>query len=538
MAHRFSVAAVLVALGGLAAHPAAAGPFQDVGISLSVPVEWADSVVSLVRGPEHLADPTSPPASFGSAVDALGPAEPEALDVLSLGEGGEIVLGFAGGIGDGEGPDFAVFENGFWTLGGLFAELAFVEVSSDGESFVRFPSVSLTSAPLAGFDPLDPSDVHALAGKHALGEGTGFDLAELADDPLVRDGLVTLARIFFVRLVDVIGDGSELDGQGQPIYDPFPTSFPSSGFDLDAVGVLHRAPEPDGLGLLVVGLGIGGIALRARRLRRGSGSPRPVWAGRSAALAGLALLHAAPAVALRIDLEDLALAPESFYDGRDGAGGFRSRGAFFNNRFTDFGGGFTAWSGFAYSNTTDTLTAGIENQHSAFAGGGAQGSSTYAVAFAFDPDFATVTLPAPRRVEGAYFTNTTFAALSMRDGDAFAKKFGGEDGSEPDFLSVTVTGLDGGGNPTGSVEWFLADFRFEDASLDFILDEWTFIGLNELGIVESLSFTMDSSDIGPFGINTPTYFALDDLLLVPEPVAGLMLALGIGIALGVRRRGP
>ena len=63
-----------------------------------------------------------------------------------------------------------------------------------------------------------------------------------------------------------------------------------------------------------------------------------------------------------VDLEDLPLAPESFYNGADEAGGFTSGGAFFNNTFTDFGGGFTGWSGWSYSNITDNTTPGFANQ--------------------------------------------------------------------------------------------------------------------------------------------------------------------------------
>jgi hypothetical protein len=50
---------------------------------------------------------------------------------------------------------------------------------------------------------------------------------------------VDLQNIGFVRVVDMIGDGSETDSFGNPIYDPYPTTG-SAGFDLDAIGVMHQ----------------------------------------------------------------------------------------------------------------------------------------------------------------------------------------------------------------------------------------------------------------------------------------------------------
>ena len=99
---------------------------------------------------------------------------------------------------------------------------------------------------------------------------------------------------------------------------------------------------------------------------------------------------------LVVDFEDLPLAGESYYNGSDGAGGFTSNGTFFNNTFTDFGGGFSAWSGWSYSNLTDNTTPGFGNQHSAITGGGAEGSSSYAVGFASAPGQASANqIPAP-----------------------------------------------------------------------------------------------------------------------------------------------
>ena len=42
----------------------------------------------------------------------------------------------------------------------------------------------------------------------------------------------------WVRLVDIVGDGSCTDSFGRVIYDPYPTEG-SAGFDLDAVGVIN-----------------------------------------------------------------------------------------------------------------------------------------------------------------------------------------------------------------------------------------------------------------------------------------------------------
>ncbi len=226
---------------------ARAGPYTEAGIAYNDPAirGWATGYRHVVRGPVDIAYPGGDKASFGSPEDALGPATCGVYDVISLGDGGELTLNFAGPIYDGEGYDLVVFENGFASGGGgTFAELAFVEVSTDGITFARFPSVSLTQNPVEGYDTIDATDVYDLAGKHPGGDnpcqGTGFDLAELADDPAVQDGAVDLARINYVRVVDVIGNGSTVDSEGHPIYDPYPTPFTTGGFDLQAVGVIHQ----------------------------------------------------------------------------------------------------------------------------------------------------------------------------------------------------------------------------------------------------------------------------------------------------------
>lgn len=184
------------------------------------------------------------PVKFGLNVDeiwqtpekALGPAEGNATDVVSLGEGGEIVLVFDPPVSDGEGFDIAVFENSF---SDNFLELAFVEVSSDGVTFSRFDSWYLGTEPVGEYGTLKPEDIGGLAGKYRQGYGTPFDLAELKEKPEVVSGAVDLQQIKFVKIIDITGDGSLTDSHGNKIYDPYPTKE-SAGFDLDAAAALNN----------------------------------------------------------------------------------------------------------------------------------------------------------------------------------------------------------------------------------------------------------------------------------------------------------
>jgi len=195
-------------------------------------------------------DTTSNHTFFGNADVALG-APGEAMDVVSLGDGGSAMLGFDSPIANGEGPDFAVFENGFPAQTapyGDYLELAFVEVSTDGQHFVRFPSVSMTqdSIQIDGFGQLDPEKIHNLAGKYVVDYGTPFDLADLADSSGINTDSIN-----FVRIVDVVGDlhdrFARYDSQGHKINDPWPSPYWSGGFDLDAVGVIHQREEVTGI---------------------------------------------------------------------------------------------------------------------------------------------------------------------------------------------------------------------------------------------------------------------------------------------------
>jgi hypothetical protein len=399
---------------------------------------------------------------------ALGKALGDSYDIVALGNGGSITLSFNQPITNGSGYDFAVFENG---ISDTFLELAWVEVSSNGKDFYRFDSYSYTPSAVSAFGSIDPTNLYGLAGKYKQGYGTPFDLSELKN----ISGL-DLNNIAYIRIKDIVGNGSERDKSKRKIYDPYKT-IGSAGFDLEAIGVIHQSAN-----------------------------------------------RTVPLDAITSDFESLALATDSYWAGEldpsvplyeESISHFSSGLATFTNLKTDWGGGATSWTGWAYANMTDQVTPGFENQYSAYPGQANSGDN-FAVA-SVSTDGARINFSSAVEANGFYLTNTTYTALSMLDGDQFAKKFGGTSGNDEDWLKLTVIGLNGN-EQTGTIEYYLADYRPTDNNQDYIVDTWEWLDLSSLGTVTALKFAMSSSDTGDFGMNTPAYFALDDLQVTAKPV--------------------
>ncbi len=200
---------------------------------------WATSC-SVQRGFIDIASPGLGNTTTGADADATGAANGS---IVCLGDSGVATVTFAAALYNGPGADFAVFENGFKDPANgsmAFLELAFVEVSSDGVNFVRFAANSNTPTntqiPGSGVY-MDAALINNLAGKYIANYGTPFDLEELKDAP----GL-DVNNITHVRIVDVVGSVSghaSHDQAGKKINDPYPTNFPTGGFDLDAVAAMH-----------------------------------------------------------------------------------------------------------------------------------------------------------------------------------------------------------------------------------------------------------------------------------------------------------
>ncbi len=195
--------------------------------------------------------------------------------------------------------------------------------------------------------------------------------------------------------------------------------------------------------------------------------------------------------------------------------------AFKNN--TSNWGSTTSWFGVGLSNRTDNTSLGdVSNQFNSAAGGDVNGNGTYGVVFdansggiSMGPDaaisFSNTDYAEGKLVAGLYVTNNTYGTNSMNNGDGFAKAFGGDTGNDEDFFLLTAEGFDKDGATTGTKDFYLADYRFENNVKDYIVNDWEWLDLSSLGVVSKVTFKMSSSDVGAYGMNTPAYFCMDNI---------------------------
>lgn len=202
-----------------------------------------------------------------------------------------------------------------------------------------------------------------------------------------------------------------------------------------------------------------------------------------------------------VSFENLELGNQSYWNGSDSSGDFSIGNKIFANSFYP---DWNTWSGFAYSNIINYSYYNESAKYAAYPSGGAGESSNYAIGHQFEK--ITIEFVEEEELRMVQIANCTYSALAIKYGYGYAKKFGGRDGSDPDWFKLTITGFDHANGITGSIDIFLADFRYENDADDYLLSTWQYIDLTTLGTVKRLEFELSSSDAG-----TPLYFCLDNL---------------------------
>lgn len=201
--------------------------------------------------------------------------------------------------------------------------------------------------------------------------------------------------------------------------------------------------------------------------------------------------------------------------------------------------------GWSYSNYNDPTTNSFTNQWAAITGTDFSGSGNYVIGNSFDANAALFDLPEFMTVDSVQVTNATYTARDIELGSPFGGPFGGATGNDPDVFSVFFTGfsgLGGTGIETGSVEFILANYRFADNSLDYIVDQWTALDLtaiNGTDAARSIGISFNGTKANEEGITNPTYVAIDNLVLnvaaIPEPSSTFAILVAGGL-LAIRRR--
>ena len=169
------------------------------------------------------------------------------------------------------------------------------------------------------------------------------------------------------------------------------------------------------------------------------------------------------------------------------------------------------WGGFTASNRTDLNQSGLDAQYTAAAGCGYDGSTQYAVAYTMGVQTEVYAADGQSHtVTGCYVTNNLWTYQDILQGGYGEPPYGGTTGNDPDWFKVTATGRNASGQTVGTLDFYLADYRFANNAEDYVLNTWEWFDLSPLGNVATISFSLSSSRGSGYNMITPAYFCMDN----------------------------
>ncbi|MBO4574700.1 MAG: DUF4465 domain-containing protein [Bacteroidales bacterium] len=221
--------------------------------------------------------------------------------------------------------------------------------------------------------------------------------------------------------------------------------------------------------------------------------------------------------------DDVTLGSNGYWTGEEGENEMFSGGWIFTNYYSQ---AYSFWGGFTASNHTDLTQTGMNAQYTAITAGGYDGSSQYGVAYTYGAQTDVYASDGQAHtVTGCYVTNNLWAYQSVVNGDASSTPFGGTSGNDPDWFKLTATGKNASGQTIGTLDFYLADYRFANNQDDYVIDTWEWFDLSPLGAVHTISFSLSSTKGNAYGMLTPAYFCIDDFNgeapLPPTPPQGI-----------------
>ena len=204
--------------------------------------------------------------------------------------------------------------------------------------------------------------------------------------------------------------------------------------------------------------------------------------------------------------EDVQLGSNGIWQPPIGSNEMSSGGWLFTNNTQN---GY--WGGFTASNRTDLSQTGLNAQYTAASGCGYDGSTQYAVAYTMGVQTDVYAADGQSHtVTGCYVTNNLWTYQDILQGGYGEQPYGGPTGNDPDWFKVTATGKNASGQTVGTLDFYLADYRFANNEEDYVLNTWEWFDLSPLGDVATISFSLSSSRGSGYNMITPAYFCMDN----------------------------
>ena len=168
-----------------------------------------------------------------------------------------------------------------------------------------------------------------------------------------------------------------------------------------------------------------------------------------------------------------------------------------SSTLTDAWGDKQYWGGgIAISNYIDANLANGDSDHQ-LAVTTSNGSSNFAVV----NGTSYMTLKTPKVIKSMEIMNTTYALNVIKNGNAYAQAL-----TEPGtYFEVQVTGY--------KAKQQTATLKFDLARDGVAVEAWNTVDMTSLNEVDSVVFEFFGSDSGDYGLNTPAYFALDNVVI-------------------------